>query len=121
MDKDGETELALSLYEEAGEMYEMDAHGKSSIRKCKEKIEMLSASLDKLSEAAEIFIEIGKLCLEKIYPNFTQRLFFKAILCHLARDDTFGAKEAWEEATMSDYSFESSGGKIYESSYGSSE
>ena len=75
MDKDGETELALSLYEEAGEMYEMDAHGKSSIRKCKEKIAMLSASLDKLSEAAEIFIEIGKLCLEKIYPNFTQKAF----------------------------------------------
>ena len=110
MDKDGETELALSLYEEAGEMYEMDAHGKSSIRKCKEKIAMLSASLDKLSEAAEIFIEIGKLCLEKNISKFHAKgFFFKAILCHLARDDAVGAKEAWEEATMSDYSFESSG------------
>ena len=46
MEKDGEKEIALSLYEEAGEMYEMDAHGKSSIRKCKEKVAMLSAQLD---------------------------------------------------------------------------
>ena len=109
MEKDGEAQLALSLYEEAGEMYEMDAHGKSSIRKCKEKVAMLSATLDKLSEASELFTEIGKLCLEKNISKFHAKgFFFKAILCQLARGDAIGAKEAWEEATMSDYSFEAS-------------
>ena len=29
-------------------------------------------------------------------------------MCQLARGDSIGAKEAWEEATMSDYSFEAS-------------
>lgn len=109
MEKDGEAALALALYEEAGEMYEMDTHGKSSIRKCKEKVAMLSATLDKLSEASELFTEIGKTCLEKNISKFHAKgFFFKSILCQLARDDAVGAKEAWEEATMSDYTFEAS-------------
>ena len=104
-----ESGKALQAFSDAFDVYSLDPHGTSSLRKCKENMAMLNAKVGNLDKAAEQFVELGTMCTEKNITKFHAKGFYmKAIFCHLARGDSVGASEGMDEASSRDYTFETS-------------
>lgn len=110
-DGKGNVVMAIESYEQAAELFGMEA-AKSQSSSCMVKIaELCSVALDPpdFIRAAQIYDELGRKCLQSALLKFNAKGYFlQAILCHLAVGDPIGANQAISRFTGQDYTFSDS-------------
>lgn len=102
-------EEALEAYGKAAEYYDGDGNAASRRDACLEQVATLCGEKDvrRYDKAAEIFEQLGVAATEVALKKFSARkLFMHCVLCHLARPDVVGARQAVEKAKSTDYTFE---------------
>ena len=111
LEDDYNYELAIEFYQMAAELYELE-NQVSYMNQMLAKWCDLNILLGNLSDMAKIiktYEKVGKKCLsEGMLKSQARDYFFKSSLCFLVNDDLQGAKNAIENYTYEDPSFETS-------------
>lgn len=105
------TVLAIEMYEQAAELFDMEASN-SQASSCQAKIaELCSAALEPpdLLRASNIYDSLGRKCLESNLLKFNAKThFLHAIMCLLAAADSVGANNLYNRYEGIDYTFNDS-------------
>lgn len=103
--------LALEMYEQAAELFEME-DSKSQASTCQTKIaELCSAALEPpdLLRASNLYDTLGRKCLENNLLKFNAKThFLHAIMCLLAAADSVGGENLYNRYEGIDYTYNDS-------------
>ena len=101
-------EEAIEAYTKAAEYYESDGNSSSRRDQCLETVATLCGEKEvgRYDKASELFEELGVAAAGVNLKKFSARKhFMNCIMCHLARPDVVGARQACEKAKTTDYTF----------------
>jgi len=107
-ENDKEFSLAVRFYQEAADNYQAEKDNVSSYNACMLKVTELAIYQPEIDYAGTIKIleSIANRYLQnKLTAPSAKDLYFKAVMLHLAHDDTIGAQQALDSYTDSDVTF----------------
>ncbi|KAH3766577.1 soluble NSF attachment protein [Pelomyxa schiedti] len=104
---ENDIENAITAYEKAADLFDGD-NSSSRSSQCLGKVATFCSQLERYDRAIEIFDKIGRQCLENNLLKWGAKDHFtKAVICHMAKGDTVGARRALEQYQELDVSFSS--------------
>eukprot|EP00753_Platysulcus_tardus_P015015 PLAT4716.1.p2 GENE.PLAT4716.1~~PLAT4716.1.p2 ORF type:complete len:306 (+),score=151.52 PLAT4716.1:40-957(+) len=105
---EGNMEEAVDAYSQAASLYG-DEDSLSASNQCKNKVAVISATLGRYTDSAELFEEIGASCLEVNLLKFNAKGYFlNAAICLLCTGDTVATRKALDRFESLDFSWSAS-------------